>query len=84
LGLFYGLKVISIIPYFDEGGFDDSVKGLKVKMSLGKKDYDRKVFNNLWGTFAFGPNNSLYIGVYRGFVRFRSDAIPKSKRINKN
>jgi hypothetical protein len=29
-------------------------------------------FSNLWGTFAFGPKNSLYIGAYRGFVRYRS------------
>ena len=68
-----GIKVFSIKPYFEEGEFDDNVKGLKQKMSLGKEQYDRKVFNNLWGTFAFGPNNSLYIGAYRGFIRFRSD-----------
>jgi hypothetical protein len=67
-----GIRVFSIKPYFEEGGFNDNVKGLKQKMSLGKDNYDRKVFNNLWGTFAFGPNNSLYIGAYRGFVRFRS------------
>ena len=67
-----GTRVFSIKPYFEEGGFNDNVKGLKQKMSLGKEHYDRKVFNNLWGTFAFGPNNSLYIGAYRGFVRFRS------------
>jgi hypothetical protein len=67
-----GTRVFSIKPYFEEGGFNDNVKGLKQKMSLGKDNYDRKVFNNLWGTFAFGPNNSLYIGAYRGFVRFRS------------
>jgi hypothetical protein len=67
-----GLKVFSIKPYFNEGEFNDNVKGLTQKMSLGKDYYDRKVFNNLWGTFSFGPNNSLYIGAYRGFVRFRS------------
>ena len=69
-----GTRVFSIKPYFEEGGFNDNVKGLKQKMSLGKEHYDRKVFNNLWGTFAFGPNNSLYIGAYRGFVRFRSES----------
>ncbi len=67
-----GTRVFSIKPYFEEGEFNDNVKGLKQKMSLGKEYYDRKVFNNLWGTFAFGPNNSLYIGAYRGFVRFQS------------
>ncbi len=67
-----GTRVFSIKPYFEEGEFNDNVKGLMQKMSLGKEQYDRKVFNNLWGTFAFGPNNSLYIGAYRGFVRFRS------------
>ena len=68
-----GKKVFSIIPYFDKGGFNDNVKGLVLKMSLGKENYDVKVFNNLWGTFEFGPNNSLYIGAYRGFVRFSSE-----------
>ncbi len=71
-----GTRVFSIKPYFEEGGFNDNVKGLKQKMSLGKDNYDRKVFNNLWGTFAFGPNNSLYIGAYRGFIRFKSDSRP--------
>jgi len=68
-----GKKVFSIIPYFDKGGFNDNVKGLVLKMSLGKENYDLKVFNNLWGTFEFGPNNSLYIGAYRGFLRFSSE-----------
>jgi len=68
-----GTRVFSIKPYFEEDEFNDNVKGLMQKMSLGKDQYDRKVFNNLWGTFAFGPNNSLYIGAYRGFVRYRSD-----------
>jgi hypothetical protein len=31
----------------------------------------------LRGTFSFGPNNSLYIGAYRSFVRFSSDARPE-------
>jgi hypothetical protein len=65
--------VFSIVPYFDKGGFNDNVKGLVLKMSLGKEDYDLKVFNNLWGTFEFGLNNSLYIGAYRGFIRFSSE-----------
>jgi len=70
-----GTRVFSIKPYFEIDEFNDNVKGLMRKMSLGKEEYDRKVFNNLWGTFAFGPNNSLYIGAYRGFVRFRSDKV---------
>jgi hypothetical protein len=67
-----GTRVFSIKPFFEEDEFDDNVGGLVVKMSLGKENYDRKVFNNLWGTFSFGPNNSLYIGTYRGFIRFSS------------
>jgi len=31
------------------------------------------VFNNIWGTFSFGPDNSIFIGTYRGYVRFSSD-----------
>jgi len=30
------------------------------------------VFNNIWGTFSFGPRNSVFIGTYRGYVRFSS------------
>ena len=30
--------MFSIIPYFDKGGFNDNVKGLVLKMSLGKED----------------------------------------------
>lgn len=68
-----GKRVFSILPYFEEGGFNDNVKGLVLKMSLGKENYDLKVFNNIFGTFGFGPNNSLYIGAYRGFIRFSSN-----------
>jgi hypothetical protein len=32
------------------------------------------VFNNIWGTFSFGPKNSIFIGTYRGYVRFSSAA----------
>jgi hypothetical protein len=32
-----------------------------------------KVFNNIWGTFSFGPENSIFIGAFRGYVRFSSD-----------
>ena len=44
------------------------------RMTLGKGHYGRKVFNNIWGTFSFGPNNSIFIGTFRGYVRFSSDA----------
>ncbi len=72
-----GMRVFSIKPMFDKNGFDDNISGLMKGASLGKKNYDRKVFNNLMGTFAFGPNNSLYIGAYRGFIRFRSSDRPR-------
>jgi hypothetical protein len=42
------------------------------KKTLGKEDYGKKVFNNIWGTFSFGPRNSIFIGTYRGYVRFSS------------
>ena len=43
------------------------------RAALGKGNYDRKVFNNIWGTFTFGPDNTVYLGAYRGFLRFWSD-----------
>lgn len=68
-----GLRVFYIKPYFLKGEFDDNI-GLVMKWgSLGTKNYDRKVFNNIWGTFTFGPKNSFYIGAYRGFIRISSD-----------
>ena len=67
-----GLRVFYIKPYFLKGEFDDNI-GLIMKWgSLGTKNYDRKVFNNIWGTFSFGPRNSIFIGTYRGYVRFSS------------
>lgn len=68
-----GMQVFSIKPYFNENEFNDNVSGLMKGLSLGKDNYDRKVLNNLMGTFSFGPNNRLYIGAYRGFIRFGSD-----------
>lgn len=71
-----GLRVFYIKPYLNKGEFDDNV-GLMMKWgSLGTKNYNQKVFNNIWGTFTFGPDNSFYIGVYRGFIRISSG--PKS------
>jgi hypothetical protein len=72
-----GYRVFSINGYFDKGQFGDSVSRIVKKKSLGKLFYDRKVFNNIWATFTFGPRNSIYIGAYRGFVRFSSEA-PKA------
>ena len=67
-----GWPVFSIKAYFDGDDFDDNVSGIVRKKTLGKDDYGRKVFNNIWGTFSFGPRNSVFIGTYRGYVRFSS------------
>jgi len=64
--------VFSIKGYFEGDQFNDNVSGLVKKKTLGKKDYGKKVFNNIWGTFSFGPRNSIFIGTYRGYVRFSS------------
>jgi hypothetical protein len=68
-----GLRVFYIKPYFNKGEFDDNISFLMRWFSLGQKNYDRKVFNNIWGTFTLGPGNSFYIGAYRGFLRVSSD-----------
>jgi hypothetical protein len=67
-----GYRVFYIRPYFDKKQFKDNV-GFVMKSAMGSKNYDRKVFNNIWATYAFGPNNSIYIGAYRGFLKFSSD-----------
>lgn len=68
-----GLRVIYSKLFFEKNGFKDNISMVLKKGSLGTKNYDRKVFNNIWGTFTFGPNKSFYIGTYRGFVRVSSD-----------
>jgi hypothetical protein len=68
-----GWRVFKIKGYFDKGEFDDSVSRIVERAALGKGNYDRKVFNNIWGTFTFGPDNTVYLGAYRGFLRFWSD-----------
>ena len=68
-----GWRVFSIKGYFNDGEFDDNVLRIVERASLGKGNYDRKVFNNIWGTFTFGPDNTVYLGAYRGFLRFWSD-----------
>ena len=68
-----GWRVFKIKGYFNKGEFDDSVSKIVERAALGKGNYDRKVFNNIWGTFTFGPENTVYLGAYRGFLRFWSD-----------
>jgi len=67
-----GYRVFYIKPYFNKGEFEDNIGPVMKWGSLGTKNYDRKVFNNIWGTFTFGPGNSFYIGAYRGFIRVSS------------
>lgn len=57
----------------NQGELDDSVSRIVERAALGKGNYDRKVFHNIWGTFTFGPENTVYLGAYRGFLRFWSD-----------
>jgi len=72
-----GRKVFYIRPEFEKGGFNDNISFMMKWFSMGLKNYDRKVFNNIWATYTFGPNNSIYIGAYRGFLKFSSDPKPK-------
>jgi hypothetical protein len=67
-----GWRVFSIKGYFTDAGFDDNVSMIIERRTLGKKYYGRKVFNNIWGTFSFGPDNSVFLGTYRGYVRISS------------
>jgi len=71
-----GRKVFYIRPTFDKGEFNDNINFLMKAFALGNKNYDQKVFNNIWATYTFGPNNSIYIGAYRGFLKFSSDPKP--------
>jgi hypothetical protein len=66
--------VFSIKGYFSDVGFDDNVSGIIERRTLGTQYYGRKVFNNIWGTFSFGPKNSIFLGTYRGYVRISSAA----------
>jgi len=72
-----GRKVFYIRPEFEKGEFDDNISFLMKSFSMGLKNYDQKVFNNIWATYTFGPNNSIYIGAYRGFLKFSSDPKPE-------
>jgi hypothetical protein len=73
-----GRKVFYIRPVFEKGEFNDNLNFLMKAFALGNKNYDQKVFNNIWATYTFGPNNSIYIGAYRGFLKFSSDSKPGS------
>jgi hypothetical protein len=72
-----GRKVFYLRPEFEKGVFDDNISFLMKSFSMGLKNYDQKVFNNIWATYTFGPNNSIYIGAYRGFLKFSSDPKPE-------
>ena len=62
-----------VVETVEKGTFKDNINLFMKAGSLGNKHYDRKVFNNIWGTFTFGPQNSFYLGTYRGFIRVSSD-----------
>ena len=72
-----GRKAFYIRPVFEKGEFKDNISFLMKAFSMGLKNYDQKVFNNIWATYTFGPNNSIYIGAYRGFLKFSSDPRPE-------
>jgi len=71
-----GRKVFYIRPECEKGKFKDNISFMMKSFSMGLKNYDRKAFNNIWATYTFGPNNSIYIGAYRGFLKFSSDPMP--------
>ena len=68
-----GRRVLRSKLFFNEGEFNDNISDILKAGSLGTKNYDRKVFNNIWGTFTFGPDKSFYLGTYRGFIKVSSD-----------
>lgn len=68
-----GYRVFSIRSSFAKKQFKDNIGFISKAFSLGTKNYDQKVFNNIWATYAFGPGNTIYIGSCRGFIRFTSD-----------
>jgi hypothetical protein len=72
-----GRRVFYIKPYLNKKEFNDNIGFFLKTFSMGNKNYDRKVFNNIWATYTFGPKNSIYIGAYRGFLKFSSDPMPE-------
>ena len=72
-----GRKVFYLRPEFEKGQFNENISFLMKSFSMGLKNYDQKVFNNIWATYTFGPNNSIFIGAYRGFLKFSSDPKPE-------
>jgi hypothetical protein len=77
-----GRKVFYIRPEFEKDAFKDNISRVMKGFSLGNKHYEQKVFNNIWATYTFGPDNSIYIGTYRGFVKFYSDPKPATRANN--
>jgi hypothetical protein len=71
-----GRRAFYIRPEFTPGEFNENIGFLMRGFALGNKNYEQKVFNNIWATYTFGPNNSIYIGAYRGFLKFSSDPKP--------
>ena len=69
-----GLRVFSVKGWFKKGEFDENLSFIVKGGALGLKNYDRKVFNNILATYSFGPGNSIWIGAYRGFLRFSSES----------
>jgi hypothetical protein len=68
-----GLRAYYIKPYLEKKEFEENVSFITRGASLGNKNYDRKVFNNIWGTFTVGPNNSIFVATYRGFIKITSN-----------
>ena len=67
------VEPLALLAFALFGVLPESVSRIVERAALGKGNYDRKVFNNIWGTFTFGPENTVYLGAYRGFLRFWSD-----------
>ena len=42
--------------------------------AIGAENYEQKIFNNIWITYAFRQINSIYMGAYRVFLKFTSDS----------
>jgi hypothetical protein len=71
-----GRKVFYLRPEIEKGLFNDNISFLMKSFSMGLKKYDQKVFNKIWATYASGPNNSIFIRAYSGFLKFSSDSKP--------
>ncbi|MBW2687202.1 MAG: hypothetical protein JRE19_14995, partial [Deltaproteobacteria bacterium] len=72
-----GWRVFRIKGYFNKGEFDDNVTRIVQRAALGKGNYDRKVFNNIWGTFTFGPPQGLQQHLGHVHLRSRQHGLPR-------